>query len=415
MSKMTKAVAAAVLAMGASAAQAGIVIPAGDWTIDVNGNVNAYAIHNSSDKVNANREAINGGLANTTAAGTSSSRSSINTGLLPSWLGFTGKTRQNDLDISWTISVQPGVSATNSLSGGSTGFEKRQAFLTFGDKSWGTVKAGLDLGIFGSDAILNDMTLLGVGSQGVVGAAGGTSTTLGRIGTGYVYADWKGQISYASPNWNGFSFNVGIMQPWTATSSGNSGTTTATNNNYGFEGKASYEWGGDVSGKVWVGGIQQDVDDTRVAGVSNSFNAHGWEIGGKIAVAGFEAVGYYYDGKGLGTTAFLRDAIDTAGKERDSDGGYVQATYKLPSVGTKLGVSWGISNLDATRTDKAGNAGLGKNLVDNNEMWTVGVYHPLTKSLNLVAEYSDVQSENHHKTMKDNQSDIFSVGAILFF
>ena len=44
--------------------------------------------------------------------------------------------------------------------------ENRQAFLTFGDKSWGSVKVGKDLGIFGSTAILNDMTLLGVGSQG---------------------------------------------------------------------------------------------------------------------------------------------------------------------------------------------------------------------------------------------------------
>jgi hypothetical protein len=35
------------------------------------------------------------------------------------------------------------------------------------------------------------MTLLGVGSQGLVGTAGGTTTTLGRIGTGYMYADWK--------------------------------------------------------------------------------------------------------------------------------------------------------------------------------------------------------------------------------
>ena len=46
--------------------------------------------------------------------------------------------------------------------GGNT--ENRQAFLTFGDKSWGSVKVGKDLGIFGSTAILNDMTLLGVGA-----------------------------------------------------------------------------------------------------------------------------------------------------------------------------------------------------------------------------------------------------------
>ena len=55
------------------------------------------------------------------------------------------------------------------LQGGGTNTENRQAFLTFGDKSWGSVKVGKDLGIFGSTAILNDMTLLGVGSQGTCG------------------------------------------------------------------------------------------------------------------------------------------------------------------------------------------------------------------------------------------------------
>jgi hypothetical protein len=45
------------------------------------------------------------------------------------------------------------------------------------------------------------MTLLGVG-----GGAGvsGASTTLGGIGTGYIYPAWKGQIAYTTPNMNGF-------------------------------------------------------------------------------------------------------------------------------------------------------------------------------------------------------------------
>ncbi len=89
--------------------------------------------------------------------------SSINTGLLPSWLTVGAKTRQNDLDVTWAISFQPGASGSTSLKGGG-GSEFRQAYFTFGDASWGTVKIGKDLGVFGSDAILNDMTLLGVGS-----------------------------------------------------------------------------------------------------------------------------------------------------------------------------------------------------------------------------------------------------------
>jgi len=162
--KIKAAVAGAVLA-SASVANAGITWDAGEWTVDMNGNVNAFAIIN--DSTDSTQAA--GGLANT--KGNDDTSNSINTGLLPSWLGFTATTRQNDIDTSVTISFQPGASVTGGLSGGG-GEEHRQAFLTFGDKSWGSIKVGKDLGIFGSTAILNDMTLLGVGSQGVVGAAG---------------------------------------------------------------------------------------------------------------------------------------------------------------------------------------------------------------------------------------------------
>ena len=80
--------------------------------------------------------------------------------------------------------------------------------------------------------------------------------------------------------------------------------------------------------------------------------------------------------------------LSTTGKQRDSDGGYVQATYVIPT-GTKLGVSYGVSKLD----DNAADAG--KALVEENNMLTIGAYHPLTKHLNLVAEYSNVEAEAH--------------------
>jgi predicted porin len=84
----------------------------------------------------------------------------------------------------------------------------RQSYLSFGDKSWGTILLGRNLGVFGSDAILSDMTLLGVGS----GAGGAGSSTLGRIGSGYLYADWKAQIAYTTPNFNGFEATAAITE-----------------------------------------------------------------------------------------------------------------------------------------------------------------------------------------------------------
>ena len=391
--KIKLAVAGAVLA-SASAANAGITWDAGEWTVDMNGNVNAFAIMTDGDDSNT----VTGGHAITKS--NDSDMYSINTGLLPNWLGFTATTRQNNLDTSVTISFQPGASTTAGLMGGGSE-EARQAFLTFGDKSWGSVKVGKDLGIFGSTAILNDMTLLGTGAP--ASGAGGGTTTYGGIGTGYIYADWNGQIAYTTPNMNGLSLTLGLMQPWNSTaSSAISETTTGSTDQFGYQGQGSYSWTGDFAGKVWVGFFSQEV-----TGGLDEDRAQAFEAGVSATVANINLVAYGYSGEGVGTTALLRDGFDATGKMRDSDGGYVQATYVIPT-GTKLGVSYGVSKLD----DNAADAG--DSLVKENTMLTIGAYHPLTKHLNLVAEYSNVESEAHD-TVGDAESDIFSVGAILFF
>ncbi len=394
--KIKLAVAGAVLA-SASVANAGITWDAGEWTVDMNGNVNAFAI------VADNKDTAQAQGALTNTKSNDKTAASINTGLLPSWLGFTATTRQNDIDTSVTISFQPGASTTGALQGGG-GSENRQAFLTFGDKSWGSVKVGKDLGIFGSTAILNDMTLLGVGSQGVVGSSGGTTTTLGRIGTGYLYADWNGQIAYTTPNMNGFSATLGVMQPWNATASGNlSQATTGNTDEFGYQGQASYSWTGDFAGKVWGGFFSQEVTGF---GTGSDDRADAYEAGVSATVMNINLVAYGYSGDGVGTTGLLRDGYDTAGNSRDSDGYYAQATYVIP-MGTKLGVSYGESKLDLA-SGEAANA-----LVKENEMLTVGAYHPLTKHLNLVAEFSAVESKSHAGVTA--KSDIATVGAILFF
>ncbi len=404
--KIKLAVAGAVLA-SASVANAGITWDAGDWTVDMNGNVNAFAAMTSADDSNT----VNGGLAGT--KGNDDDQVGINTGLLPSWLGFTATTRQNDLDTSVTISFQPGAGNTSALKGGNSAnaaTENRQAFLTFGDKSWGSVKVGKDLGIFGSTAILNDMTLLGVGAGSV---SKGNTTTLGRIGTGYVYADWIGQIAYTTPNMNGFQATLGITQPWTANTTLSTSTVSSassgTNDEFGLQGQASFSWTGDFAGKVWVGGFSQNVENIADGGTGSSDTSTAFEAGVSTSIYNINLVAYGYSGEGLGTTSLLGDAYDTQGNARDSDGGYVQATYVIPT-GTKLGVSYGQSNLDSNAIDTGAVRGT---LVESNEMLTIGAYHPLTKHLNLVAEFSNVESENQNG--ESNESDTFALGAILFF
>jgi len=387
------AVAGAVLALSATAANAGIIIPAGEWTIDIGGNVNSF-FSQSRAKGSAT---VAGGIA---AGGDRASVNSQGTGLLPNFLSVSGTTRQNDLDVTFLISIQPGG---DTGSAGALGTQNnRQAYLTFGDKSWGSVKLGKDLGVFASDAILNDMTLLGVGAGAGLGNA-----TYGRIGTGFQYADWKSQVAYTTPNMNGFQATIALTQGWNATGSTGASSLVTTNrggSNPAYEGKASYSFSAnDVTGKVWVSGIGQKIG----GGTTNDDPvAYAADIGANVNFAGLGLTGYYYSGQGIGSTFQFLDGYSAAGKARDSDGGYVQATYVLPTK-TKAGLSWGQSNLDLASGET------NTTLVKTNEMWTAGLYHPLTKHLNLVGEYSHIKSEN--QAGAENKTNSVSLGGILFF
>jgi len=253
--------------------------------------------------------------------------------------------------------------------------------------------------------------------------------TLGRIGTGFMYADWKSQVAYTSPNWNGFSFTAGLTQAWDAVSTvGSAASTKRGEGQTAYEGKASYAWTGDVAGKVWVSAIQQDVEGLTnasaaginaagtalVAAVPNTItddndDATAWDIGTNINVAGFGLTAYYYDGDGIGQTIQLFDGFDAAGNSRDSDGWYLQGTYTIPGAGTKIGASYGQSTLDGNSVDTFDEI--------EDSMWTVGVYHPITKHLNLVAEYSESERDVDNVATADAKADAktISLGAILFF
>jgi predicted porin len=411
MNKNIKLAVAGAIFAAASVAQAGIIIPAGDWTVDIGGNVNAFM-------ANVDKETTTDGV-RTKARDTNT----IGTGLLPSALGIGAKTRQNDIDtaIQFTFftgssSGDTGIAQRNGAGGGNNTLNIRQAFLTFGDKSWGTFKLGRDLGIFGSDAILSDMTLLGVGT----GGAPGGSSTLGRIGSGYIYADWKGQVSYATPNFNGFQISAGVME--------NFGTAAQARKDFSYEAKATYDFNaGDVNGRIWVSGLSQKsegldavagTNDVTTAGArtqgtpsvaaGNSYTSRGVDIGAKLTAGPATLVGYYYDGKGLDGQNSVQGIFNRNGVKADDDGGYVQGTVVVPGIGTKLGASWGRSNSKQTAST----------FDIENESSVIGAYHPLTKHLNLVAEYTSQEVKNKlatSSTISKTEQDTMSLGAILFF
>ena len=246
--------------------------------------------------------------------------------------------------------------------------------------------------------------------------AGGGNTSLGRIGVGYLYADWKAQVQYQSPSLDGFSFTVAVVDPWAVASlTGQGGLglgAVQEQDTPGFEGKVNYSGQmNDVDVSLWAGFIYQSID---TVGGAQDFDATGWDLGGKFSSGPFSLVGYYYDGEGIGTTGFLLDAVGAATggglEERDSNGFYVQGTVTVPDTGTKLGLSYGESSIDLTSGETAANS---PDLLDTNESWVVGIYHPLGEALNLVAEYTttEASAQAGHKA----EEDVFALGAIMFF
>ena len=90
------AVAGAVLALSASA-NAGIIIPAGDWTLDIGGNVNTFATWTR----NTGDTALGAGPLGLSTSTGLKNENNITTGLLPNYLSVSGTTRQNDLDVAF--------------------------------------------------------------------------------------------------------------------------------------------------------------------------------------------------------------------------------------------------------------------------------------------------------------------------
>lgn len=410
--RLTLSCSVAMLALAPGMASALDAIQVGDWQVEFSGNVNGFATFVDCDNKSGGA-VVAGGLACGSLDTTDRKFNDIRTGLLPSWLGFHANTEVNGLKTGITIGFQPGIDSNFAIAGapidGGLGLNSanfRQVFIDFGS-DWGTIKIGRDLGIFGSDAILSDMTLLGVGTVSDL-TQGGGNTSLGRIGVGYMYADWKGQIRYTSPDFSGLTFSVAVVDPWGAVNltgeSLDAGTYGQKGDTFGYEGALSYAWEGDFSGKAWASFITQKLDSFTMG----SETATGFDVGAKVGFAGFELVAYYYSGDGIGTTDFLFDALDLGANKRDSDGGYLQATYKLPGGGTKFGLSFGESNLDRGPADLASSP-----LLKTNESFIFGVYHPLTPALNLVAEYTATESTAHNGAKAEES--VIAIGAILFF
>ncbi|MCX7070545.1 MAG: porin [Gammaproteobacteria bacterium] len=398
---------AAAVALLSSTGASALELNAGDYKFTVNGNINVHYVYSDCDS--SSPVAIGGGLACTGGGGTAKSASAVTNGLLPAALSFGVITQQNGLDIEGHFGLYPGISTNDggspNLQGGAgnvglgtTGLDVRQVYLTVGNKDIGTFTAGRNFGLFGFDAIINDMTIPGVGAAGAAASGTPANTTLGSIGLGYVYTDTLAQMNYTTPAFAGATLTLGIYDPLNSL-----GGATGRKTQPGFHGKLAYKT--EVGGaKVYLSSAfitQQQRDD----GGSDDYRSYGLDAGGKVNISDLELGGWYYYGKGLGTTALFLLSSDGNGGRRGSNGYLAQATYKIDAV--KVGVNYGVSRLSGADGENA------TGLVRSNTKITGGVYYSLTKNLLLLSEVTSVTAKAHGGGK--NEALNFNVGTFLSF
>lgn len=372
------------IAVLANSAAYAVDLKAGDWTVSVGGIVNAYYTQISCSGGTV------GGLALADRAlgcGGRSNRTTIGNGLLPSGLITSVKSRQGDYDVAGTIGIMTATSSDSAI-GTNSNVDVRQGFFSFGNERIGTVKLGRDYGIFGSNAILGDMTLVGVGSPNRATQA--NRVTLGHIGAGYTYLGTYGMIAYASPVSSGIKLDAALVSPVT---NGPLGVGYDSGSSPQVQAQLSIV---ESALKGWVGAKTQKFSGTDPD--HHDFTMAGFEVGGSYAAGPFGVLANFQTGKGLG---ILSDADQGNTKSHNY---FLQGTFKATEQ-VKLGLNYGLSK-NRDRTADSGN-------LESNANLTAGVYFALTPAITLVGEIGQTRSKGF--AGESSRMHGASVGGIFFF
>jgi hypothetical protein len=371
----------------ASTAQAQLTMQMSNgWSFTFAGNVNAFFTYeNPSDN---GTTVTPGGIVPTSGDGATRLR----TGLLPAFAVFDAKGKEGNTDVGVHFGFAPEIQCAAGVHDCfGAQIDMRQVFLTVGG-SWGQILAGRELGLFGRQNILNDQTLFGVGGTGGSATNTGGGTTLGRIGLGYIYPQFKAQMTYSTPAGRPGQISIGLFE---AAANGPYTRTELPR----VEAEATYNISKSL---VWLGGVAQSTKNPANDESATAWGGHG---GFKLASAGFGLVGSGYYGKGLGTTFMFNgtalagpgvlggtSGAGTGGSDdlRKSYGFIGQLTYSPPNGKVTVAGSYGSSYFAASNIDKAA----GFDFRTENTLISGGVYYQATKSLKVVAEGNYVWTKN---------------------
>src|SRR2546427_1108946 len=359
-------VAVALLLPAAANAQLTMQMSNG-WSFSFAGNVNAFWTF-------------------TKVSNSGPSNSSVRTGLLPTFATFEARGKEAGMNLGVHFGFAPQIQNAGTHDQFGAQIDMRQVYLTIGFKDGSQILAGRELGLFGRQNIVQDMTLFGVGAVGIGnGNAQSGGTTAGRIGYGYIYPNFNAQVTYSTKGGTPAQISIGIFQPSIVLGSAYDVTKIPR-----VEAEVTYnQKSGSNKYMVWAGGLWQSTSNAPTGG--KSVSSFGGTAGIKADISDLTVTVTGYIGKGLGTTLMFSalggGAVAAGGTElRTSDGGYAQLMYHFNKGKTSLGASYGFSRLKNNETAVASGGDGNKNVRSNFYAYTAGIYHQWTKSLKLVFE-----------------------------
>jgi len=394
---------ALVLLLTAETSHAQLVMQMSNgWAFTFSGNVNAFLTYEKESE-SGTTEAPFG------VVGNSADQTRIQTGLLPAIVAFDAKGKEGNTDLAVHFGFFPEIQCGRGIHDCfGAQIDMRQVYLTAGG-SWGQVLAGREIGLYGRQNILTDQILFGVGATGAGGGAlgGGGGTTLGRIGFGYIYPQFKAQFTYSTPGGKPGQFSIGLFESDAGALLGAEGPYTKTNIPR-VEAEFVYT---KKEFKGWLGGTAQN---TKNPATSSSATATGISGGLRWDNKKVSLTGSGYFGKGLGTTLMFLGASCTDGTcgsngsdDLRSSYGYIgQLTYTNGKA--TLAGSYGASILKDSNTETVA-------FKTENALASGGVYYQATKSLKVVFELNYATTKDKESGAKKNSSFAPAVGMMLFF
>ncbi len=334
-----------------------------DTTFSVDGFFNAFYVNSDQDVANKKQ-------------------ARVKMGFLPNYIGFNFSKQVGNLKLGGRSSFWVTINDSDD-SATETGIDVRQFYGTV-DADWGQVLIGKDFGLFNRNNIFLDEVLQGFGKTAGLDASG---VSFGNIGSGYTYPLPSAQITYRTPDLNGFKLAVGLFDP-----TRNATGADAEENTPRIEAEATYKISFDKgSVTAWVGALTQSSESA--AGDADS---QGISYGVNAKYADISLTGSGFTGEGLGVLG----ATGGGGNANvDLSGFLVQGSYTIDKV--RLVASYGKNELDTPITTE-------------DETIIGAVFYSINDNLKLVAEYN-IEKYTDGTGSPEEEIKTVALGAVLNF